>query len=138
MVRLITIHSNGGNMEYDNTNTGAIFNSSSDQIKLVGTGSLNDEGETKRIAMVKDVMPDGTTIRDIYVKVGRLWDNNSDTPNAPAFTGVAEISSGEKRVAAWVKQTEKGNILSMKLTDKNAMSSDNGVDKGIESDEIPF
>jgi len=26
----------------------------------------------------------------------------------------------------------------MKLTDKNAMSSDNGVDKGIESDEIPF
>ena len=54
-------------MEYDNTNTGAIFNSKSDQLILVGTGSLNDEGETKRIAMVKDVMPDGTTIRDIYV-----------------------------------------------------------------------
>ena len=65
-------------MEYDNTNTGAIFNSNSDQLILVGTGSLNDEGETKRIAMIKDVMPDGTTIRDIYVKVGRLWDNNSD------------------------------------------------------------
>ena len=60
-------------MEYDNTNTGAIFNSNSDQLILVGTGSLNDEGETKRIAMIKDVMPDGTTIRDIYVKVGRLW-----------------------------------------------------------------
>ena len=88
--------------------------------------------------MVKDVMPDGTTIRDIYVKVGRLWDNNSDTPNAPTFTGVAEISSGEKRVAAWVKQTEKGNILSMKLTEKNAMSSNNGVDNDDNSDEIPF
>ena len=125
-------------MEYDNTNTGAIFNSKSDQLILVGTGSLNDEGETKRIAMVKDVMPDGTTIRDIYVKVGRLWDNNSDTPNAPTVTGVAEISSGEKRVAAWVKQTEKGNILSMKLTDKNAMSPNNDVDNGDNSDEIPF
>ena len=125
-------------MEYDNTNTGAIFNSNSDQLILVGTGSMNDEGETKRIAMIKDVMPDGTTIRDIYVKVGRLWDINSDTPNAPTFTGVAEISSGEKRVAAWVKQTEKGNILSMKLTEKNAMSSDNGVDKSIQDDEIPF
>ena len=125
-------------MEYDNTNTGAIFNSNSDQLILVGTGSLNDEGETQRIAMIKDVMPDGTTIRDIYVKVGRLCDNNSDTPNAPTFTGVAEISSGEKRVAAWVKQTEKGNILSMKLTEKNAMSSDNGVDKSIQDDEIPF
>ena len=125
-------------MEYDNTNTGAIFNSNSDQLILVGTGSMNDEGETKRIAMIKDVMPDGTTIRDIYVKVGRLWDNNSDTPNAPTFTGVAEISSGEKRVAAWVKQTEKGNILSMKLTEKNAMSSNNGVDNDDNSDEIPF
>tara|TARA_X000001388_G_scaffold63099_1_gene48982 strand:+ start:786 stop:1163 length:378 start_codon:yes stop_codon:yes gene_type:complete len=125
-------------MEYDNTNTGAIFSSKSDQLILVGTGSLNDEGETKRIAMIKDVMPDGTTIRDIYIKVGRLWDNSSDTPNAPTFTGVAEISTGEKRVAAWVKQTEKGNILSMKLTDKNAMSSDNDVDKQIEDDEIPF
>ena len=125
-------------MEYDNTNTGAIFNSNSDQLILVGTGSLNDEGETKRIAMIKDVMPDGTTIRDIYVKVGRLWDNNSDTPNGPTFTGVAEISSGEKRVAAWVKQTEKGNILSMKLTEKNAMSSNNDVDNDDNSDEIPF
>ncbi|BCV04235.1 MAG: hypothetical protein CM15mV81_400 [uncultured marine virus] len=40
MVRQNTIHSNGGNMEYDNTNTGAIFNSNSDQLILVGTGSL--------------------------------------------------------------------------------------------------
>ena len=125
-------------MEYDNTNTGAIFQTSGDQLILVGTGSLNDEGETKRIAMIKDVMPDGTTIRDIYVKVGRLWDNNSETPNAPTFTGVAETSSGEKRVAAWVKQTEKGNILSMKMTDKNALPADNGVDKQVEDDEIPF
>lgn len=125
-------------MEYDNNNTGAIFSSKSDQLILVGTGSLNDEGETKRIAMIKDVMPDGTTIRDIYVKVGRLWDNSSDTPNAPTFTGVAETSSGEKRVAAWVKQTEKGNILSMKMTEKNAMPGDNGVDKQVEDDEIPF
>ena len=29
-------------MEYDNTNTGAIFNSNSDQLILVGTGSMND------------------------------------------------------------------------------------------------
>ena len=26
----------------------------------------------------------------------------------------------------------------MKMTEKNAMPGDNGVDKGIESDEIPF
>jgi len=127
-------------MEYDNTNTGAIFKNSSDQMELVGTGSLNDEGDDKRIAMIKDVMPDGTTIRDVYVKIGRLWDNSSDKDNAPQFTGVAEISSGEKRVAAWVKQTERGNILSLKLTDKiqNANHTQSSVDKTIGSDDIPF
>ena len=127
-------------MEYDNTNTGAIFKNSSDHMELVGTGSLNDEGDDKRIAMIKDVMPDGTTIRDVYVKIGRLWDNSSDKPNAPQFTGLAEISSGEKRVAAWVKQTEKGNILSLKLTDKiqNANHTQSSVDKTLGSDDIPF
>ena len=109
-------------------------------MELVGTGSLNDEGDDKRIAMIKDVMPDGTTIRDIYVKIGSLWDNSSDKDNAPQFTGVAEISSGEKRVAAWVKQTERGNILSLKLTDKiqNANHTQSSVDKTLGSDDIPF
>jgi len=127
-------------MEYDNKNTGAIFKNSSDQMELVGTGSLNDEHDDKRIAMIKDVMPDGTTIRDIYVKIGRLWDNSSDKDNAPQFTGVAEISSGEKRVAAWVKQTERGNILSLELTDKiqNANHTQSSVDKTLGSDDIPF
>ena len=127
-------------MEYDNKNTGAIFKNSSDQMELVGTGSLNDEHDDKRIAMIKDVMPDGTTIRDIYVKIGRLWDNSSDKDNAPQFTGVAEISSGEKRVAAWVKQTERGNILSLKLTDKiqTANHTQSSVDKTLGSDDIPF
>jgi hypothetical protein len=127
-------------MEYDNKNTGAIFKNSSDQMELVGTGTLNDEHDDKRIAMIKDVMPDGTTIRDIYVKIGRLWDNKSDKPNAPQFTGLAEISSGEKRVAAWVKQTERGNILSLKLTDKmqNADHTQSSVDKTLGSDDIPF
>ena len=127
-------------MEYDNNNTGAIFQNKSDVLKLVGTGSLNDEGDDKRIAMLKDVMPDGTTIRDVYVKVGRLWDNNNEkgTPNAPQFTGVCSISSGEKRVAAWVKQTERGTILSMKLTEKNSNGSNNTLDNPDDSSEIPF
>ena len=54
-------------MEYDNTNTGAIFNSNSDQLILVGTGSMNDEGETKRIAMIKDVMPKSSSM-ETFIK----------------------------------------------------------------------
>ena len=72
------------------------------------TGNLTEDGNNKRIAMIEDVMPDGRTIRDIYVNVGRLWDNNNDNPNAPQFTGLCETSNGEKRIAAWVKETERG------------------------------
>ena len=114
-------------MEYDNNNTGVVFDKKNAQ-KLVGTGTLTENDTSKRIAMIEDVMPDGRTIRDIYVNVGRLWDNNNDNPNAPQFTGLCTITNGEKRIAAWVKETEKGNIVSLKLTEKNANQSNKSPD----------
>ena len=101
-------------MEYDNNNTGVVFDKKSAQ-ELVGTGILTEDGKSKRIAMIEDVMPGGRTIRDIYVNVGRLWDNNNENPNAPQFTGLCETSNGEKRIAAWVKDTENGKIFLIQL-----------------------
>ena len=124
-------------MEYDNNNTGVVFNKKSAQ-ELVGTGNLTEDGKSKRIAMIEDVMPDGRTIRDIYVNVGRLWDNNNDNPNAPQFTGLCETSNGEKRIAAWVKDTEKGKIVSLKLTEKNETQSDTPPDDNSDLTEPPF
>ena len=101
-------------MEYDNNNTGVVFERKNAQ-QLVGTGNLTEDGKSKRIAIIEDVMPDGRTIRDIYVNVGRLWDNNNENPNAPQFTGLCETSNGEKRIAAWVKDTENGKIFLIQL-----------------------
>ena len=124
-------------MEYDNNNTGVVFNKKSAQ-ELVGTGNLTEDGKSKRIAMIEDVVPDGRTIRDIYVNVGRLWDNNNDNPNAPQFTGLCETSNGEKRIAAWVKETERGRIISLKLTEKNETKSDTPSDDDSDFTEPPF
>ena len=123
-------------MEYDNNNTGVVFDKKSAQ-NLVGTGNLTEDGNSKRIAMIEDVMPDGRTIRDIYVNVGRLWENTNDNPNAPQFTGLCETSNGEKRLAAWVKETEKGKIVSLKLTEKNENQS-NTADDDSHFTEPPF
>ena len=124
-------------MEYDNNNTGVVFDKKNAQ-KLVGTGTLTEDDTSKRIAMIEDVMPDGRTIRDIYVNVGRLWDNNNDNPNAPQFTGLCETSNGEKRIAAWVKDTEKGKIVSLKLTEKNETQSYTPPDDNSDLTEPPF
>ncbi len=122
-------------MQYDTTNTGAIFTKMSEYLELIGTGFLDDEGEDKRIIMTTDTLPDGTKIRDIYLKVGRLWDNESTNPHAPTFTGVCQTSTGEKRVAAWFRETENnGIVLSMKLTSKRNSSEDNSAETNIETD----
>ena len=122
-------------MQYDTTNTGAIFTKMSDYLELIGTGFLDDEGEDKRIIMTADTLPDGTKIRDIYLKVGRLWDNERANPDAPTFTGVCQTSTGEKRVAAWFRETENnGIVLSMKLTSKKNSSQGNFTETNIETD----
>ena len=124
-------------MEYDNNNTGVVFDKKSAQ-KLVGTGTLTEDGKSKRICMVEDVMQDGQTIRDIYVNIGRLWENNNDNQNAPQFTGLCKTSNGEKRLAAWVKETEKGKLISLKLTDKNENQSNRSTDDESDFTEPPF
>ena len=125
-------------MEYSTNNTAAIFERKSEHLEIVGTGYFVDEGKDKRIIMTKDLMPDGTAVRDIYVKVGRLWDNNSDNPDAPKFTGVFETSSGEKRAATWVRETGKGVVLSIKLREKKDAQPYNSSDDATDFIEPPF
>ena len=85
--------------------------------------------------MTTDTLPFGAKIRDIYLKVGRLWDNESANPDAPTFTGVCQTLTGEKRVAVWFRETENiGIVLSMKLTSKRNSSEDNSAETNIETD----
>ena len=103
--------------QYDNNNKGVLYMQTKTNLSLIGTGTLNDDGEEKRIAITRDTMPDGQVVRDVYVKVGRMWDNSSDNPSAPQISGVIGVNSG-KRIAAWLKDSKAGQILSLEVTEK--------------------
>ncbi len=122
-------------MEYDNTNTGAVFQPNGEE--LSGTGTLNDKGNENRIAVVKASSKDGSTVRDIYLKIGRMWENDSQNGMAPQFTGQIDLPSDNSRVAAWVKQGSYGTMLSLKLSPKLEQEQ-SSVDNELESDDIPF
>tara|TARA_B100001063_G_C16341278_1_gene346895 strand:- start:13 stop:381 length:369 start_codon:yes stop_codon:yes gene_type:complete len=122
-------------MEYDNTNTGAVFQPNNEE--LSGTGTLNDNGNESRICIVKSEQKDKSVVRDIYLKIGRMWDNDNSNGMAPQFTGSIDLPSDNSRVAAWVKQGSYGIMLSLKLSPKQEQEQ-SSVDNDIESDDIPF
>lgn len=102
--------------QYDDTDRGAAFPPRDNQ-SMILTGPINDNGDESRVAVVKSSLPDGRTIFDLYQKVGTLFDNESDTPNAPHFTGPWK----GRRVAAWKQQKDDGSkYMSMRISDKQA------------------
>jgi uncharacterized protein (DUF736 family) len=123
--------------QYDDTDRGAAFPPRDNQ-SMILTGPINDNGDESRVAVVKSSLPDGRTIFDLYQKVGTLFDNESDKPNAPHFTGPWK----GRRVAAWKQQKEDGSkYMSMRISDKQAPAmtpvSETTATK-IEADDIPF
>ena len=62
-------------MDYDNTDRGSFFKPRADESLLV-QGKLNSEGSEYRVAIVKASLPDGGTARDVYVKVGTMYEND--------------------------------------------------------------
>ena len=102
--------------QYDDTDRGAAFPPRDNQ-SMILTGPINDNGDESRVAVVKSSLPDGRTIFDLYQKVGTLFDNESDKPNAPHFTGPWK----GRRVAAWKQQKDDGSkYMSMRISDKQA------------------
>jgi hypothetical protein len=60
-----------------------------------------------------------------------MWDNDNPKENAPALTGQIDLSSGDKRIAAWIKTTDSGSMLSLNISEKQ-------VDNSLSDDDIPF
>tara|TARA_R100000664_G_scaffold3020_3_gene7124 strand:- start:653 stop:1057 length:405 start_codon:yes stop_codon:yes gene_type:complete len=132
--------------EYDNTNTAAIFTIEPEKAKLVGAGKWNDNSFDKRIILVKETYPDGNEHRELYAKVGRLYENDSENENAPQFTGPISTDRGQMRIACWVKETARGTVLSMKIEEKkqfppkdetNVHNLETSIDDK-DDDEVPF
>jgi hypothetical protein len=123
--------------QYDDTDRGAAFPPSDNQ-QLILTGPINDNGDDSRVAVVKSKLDDGRIIFDVYQKVGRLFDNDVQTPNAPNFTGPWR----ERRMAVWTKEKDGRKYMSISLSDKQERNNDNAPEPMPAAtgtaDDIPF
>lgn len=132
-------------MDYDNTDRGSFFKPRADESLLV-QGKLNSNGDEHRLVIVKASLPDGGTARDLYVKVGTLYENDkSQNEKAPDFSGPIQLPNQEKRrLACWKTVSNDGNtkFLSGRIGDSTPrVSDDNGSinNKALEDiDEVPF
>lgn len=135
--------------QYDDTNRGAFF-APRDNNVLVGQGKLNNNGDEEYHVIVKATLPSGKVIREVYKKVGILFENESQNPKAPHLSGDYE----DRRLAVWFATSQAGNdYMDAKISDKTANSSpQNFTDSSNQSggmkygsgnieeftDEVPF
>ena len=105
--------------QYDDTNRGA-FSAPRDNNVLVGQGKLNNNGDEEYHVIVKATLPSGKVIREVYKKVGILFENESQNPKAPHLSGDYE----DRRLAVWFATSQAGNdYMDAKISDKTANGS---------------
>ena len=133
-------------MDYDNTDRGSFFKPRADESLLV-QGKLNSNGDEHRIVVIKASLPDGGTARDVYVKVGTMYENDKSlNEKSPDFSGPVQLPNQEKRrIACWNTVSNDGNtkFLSARIGDRtprvgeDAVSINNNDDMEA-IDEVPF
>jgi hypothetical protein len=105
--------------QYDDTDRGAMFPPRENNV-LVGQGKLNSNGVEEYHVMVKATLPSGKIIREIYKKVGVLFENDNANPKAPHLSGDYE----DRRLAVWFATSQAGkDYMDLKVGDKTPMSS---------------
>jgi len=102
--------------QYDDTDRGAFFAPRENNV-LVGQGKLNSNGNEEYHVIVKATLPSGKVIREIYKKVGVLFENQSENPKAPHLSGDYE----DRRLAIWFATSQAGNdYMDAKVSDKTS------------------
>ena len=133
-------------MDYDNTDRGSFFKPRADESLLV-QGKLNSNGDEHRIVIIKASLPDGGTARDVYAKIGTMYENDkSQNEKSPDFSGPVQLPNQEKRrIACWKTVSNDGNtkFLSARIGDRtprvgeDTVSINNNDDMEV-IDEVPF
>ena len=128
--------------DYDNTNKGAGFPPSPDQ-KLILTGKLNVNGIDKLCAYIKGETKSGKKIIRVYQELGIMFENESTNEKAPNYSGSLQDHLGEEmKLAAWKRQSEKGNYLSLSVSEKMPGGDNKSIEPESNSvtldDEVPF
>ena len=133
-------------MDYDNTDRGSFFKPRADESLLV-QGKLNSKGDEHRIVIIKASLPDGGTARDVYAKIGTMYENDkSQNEKSPDFSGPVQLPNQEKRrIACWKTVSNDGNtkFLSARIGDRTPRVGEDTVsisnnDDMEALDEVPF
>ena len=138
-------------IDYDNTDRGSFFKPRADMSLLV-QGPLNSQGSEYRVVIIKNALPDGGAARDVYVKVGTMYENDKSlNEKAPDFSGPVTMPSQEKRrIACWNTISKDGNtkFLSARIGDSTPRVEEPARDQtiienesvlgGEDVDDIPF
>jgi len=133
-------------MDYDNTDRGSFFKPRADESLLV-QGKLNSNGDEHRIVIIKASLPDGGTARDVYAKIGTMYENDkSQNEKSPDFSGPVQLPNQEKRrIACWKTVSNDGNtkFLSARIGDRTPRVGEDTVsisnnDDMEALDEVPF
>ncbi len=132
-------------MDYDNTDRGSFFKPRADESLLV-QGKLNSKGDEHRIVIIKASLPDGGTARDVYAKIGTMYENDKSlNEKSPDFSGPVQLPNQEKRrIACWKTVSNDGNtkFLSARIGDRTPRIGEDTVtindDDTEVIDEIPF
>ena len=132
-------------MDYDNTDRGSFFKPRADESLLV-QGKLNSNGNEYRMVVIKASLPDGGNARDLYVKVGTLFENDKSlNEKSPDFSGPITLPNGDqRRIACWKTVSKDGQtkFLSARVGDRTPRVGDEVVTVNNDDteviDEIPF
>jgi len=132
-------------MDYDNTDRGSLFKPRADESLLV-QGKMDSNRDEYRIVIIKSSLPDGKIARDVYQKVGTMYENEKTNEKAPDFSGPVQFNGQEKRrMAAWKTVSKDGStkFLSCRVGDStprsDGFSNNQTIDHHIDDDvEIPF
>ena len=138
--------------DYDDTDRGSLFKPRADESLLV-QGKLNSDGDEFRLVVIKASLPDGGTARDVYQKVGTMYENDKSlNEKSPDFSGPITLQGQTKRrIAAWKTVSKDGNtkFLSCRIGDSTPRKDDVVTDQtvvehepvdlgGEDPDDIPF
>ena len=128
--------------DYDNTNKGAAFAPFPDQ-KFILTGKLNVNGIEKQCVYITGETKGGKKIIRVYQELGIMFENESTNEKAPNYSGSLQDHLGEEmKLAAWKRQSEKGNYLSLSVSEKMPGGDNKSIEPESNSvtldDEVPF
>ena len=137
--------------DYDNTNKGAAWQPFPDQ-KFILSGKLDVNGIEKQCVYISGVTPKGKKIIRVYQELGIMFENEGRldangnkiiNEKAPNYSGSLQDHLGEEmKLAAWKRQSEKGNYLSLSVSEKIPGGDNKSIEPESNSvtleDEVPF